>query len=124
MPKQKLTGTLEEQCEFLYQLAQEKMSQGNYTGAVHALVEIVTHAPTFRDAAVLLQVAKQKKSEQRRLLFSALGGASLFIGIGTILQLPNDWLFLLFAVVGAFVGFGIANYIEIRRDQLRKDQIQ
>ena len=119
MPKQKLTGTLDEQCEFLYQLAQEKMSQGNYTGAVHALDEIVTHAPTFRDAAALLQVAKQKKTEQRRLLFSALGGASLFIAAGTVLQLPNDWLFLLFAVVGAFVGFGIANFIEIRKHQNR-----
>ena len=100
------------------------MSQGNYTGAVHALAEIVAHAPTFRDATVLLEVAKQKKSEQRRLLFSALGGASLFIGMGTIFQLPNDWLFLLFAVVGALVGFGIANFIEIRREQLRRDQIR
>ena len=124
MPKQKLTGTLEEQCEFLYQLAQEKMSQGNYTGAVHALDEIVTHAPTFRDAVALLQTAKQKKAQQQRLLFSALGGGALFIGFGTVLQLPNDWLFLLFATVGAFVGFGIANLIEIRKDQVRKDQIQ
>ena len=124
MPKQKLTGTLEEQCEFLYQLAQEKMSQGNYTGAVHALEEIVTHAPAFRDVAALLQAAKGKKSEQRRLLFSAMGGAALFIAVGTVLQLPNDWLFLLFAVVGAFVGFGIANFIEIRKDQIHKDQLQ
>lgn len=124
MPKQKLTGTLEEQCEFLYQLAQEKMSQGNYTGAVHALAEIVTHAPAFRDAAALLQAAKRKKSEQRRLLFAAMGGAALFIAVGTVLQLPNDWLFLLFAVVGAFVGFGIANFIEIRKDRIHKDQLQ
>lgn len=124
MPKQKLTGTLEEQCEFLYQLAQEKIAQGNYTGAVHALEEIVIHAPTFRDAADLLQVAKQKKAEQRRMLFSALGGASLFIAIGTVLQLPNDWWFLLFAVVGAFVGFGIANFIELRKHQIRNDQIR
>lgn len=115
MPKQKLTGTLEEQCEFLYQLAQEKMSQGNYTGAVHALEEVVAHAPAFRDAATLLQAAKRKKSEQRRLLFAAMGGSALFIAVGTVLQLPNDWLFLLFAIVGAFVGFGIANFLEIRK---------
>lgn len=119
MPKQKLTGSLEEQCEFLYQLAQEKMAQGNYTGAVHALEEIVTHAPTFRDAAGLLQAAKHKKAEQRRLLFAAVGGAALFIAVGTMVQLPNDWWFLLFAVVGAFVGFGVANFIEIRKDQNR-----
>ena len=119
MPKQKLTGTLEEQCEFLYQLAQEKMVQGNYTGAVHALEEIVTHAPTFRDAAGLLQRAKQKKIEQRNLLFSALAGSALFIAAGTVLQLPNDWLFLLFAVSGAIVGFSIANFIELRKRQNR-----
>ena len=37
MPKQKLTGTLDEQCEFLYGLAITKMAEGNYTGAKHAL---------------------------------------------------------------------------------------
>ncbi len=115
MPKQTLTGTLEEQCEFLYQLAQEKMVQGNYTGAVHALKEIVKHLPSFRDAATLLVEAKQKKSEQQRLLFSAIGGAAIAIALGTLLQLPNDWLFLIFATVGAFVGFGISNFIELRK---------
>ncbi|HMN31708.1 MAG TPA: hypothetical protein PKE45_26400, partial [Caldilineaceae bacterium] len=54
MPKQLLTGTLEEQCEFLYTMAVEKMAQGNYTGAVHALKEVVKHAPDFRDAQALL----------------------------------------------------------------------
>ena len=38
--KQTLIGTLDEQCEFLYDLALEKMDQGNYTGAAHALKEI------------------------------------------------------------------------------------
>jgi hypothetical protein len=121
MPKQILSGTLEEQCEFLYQLAQEKMTQGNYTGATHALQEIVKHAPTFRDAAALLDEAKQKKAEQRSLLFSAMGGAALFIALGTILQLPNDWLFLTFAIVGALLGFAIGNVFEIRK---RRNQNQ
>lgn len=115
MPKQTLTGTLEEQCEFLYQMAQEKMTQGNYTGAAHVLHEIVKYAPTFRDAAALLAVAKQKKAEQRRLIFFVIGGSILFIAVGTSLQLPNDWLFLLFAVVGALVGFAIGNLLEIRK---------
>lgn len=117
MPKQTLTGTLEEQCEFLYQMAQEKMSQGNYTGAVHALKEVVKHAPNFRDAAVLLVEAKAKQSQHRRLLFSAMGGAMLLIALGTLLRLPNDWLFLLFAIIGALLGFGVANLIEIRHDK-------
>lgn len=115
MPKQTLTGTLEEQCEFLYQLAQEKMAQGNYTGAVHALQEVTKHAPTFRDAAALLREAKQKKAEHQRLLFMAMGGAALFIALGTVLQLPNDWLFLLFAAVGALLGYGVANFLEKQR---------
>lgn len=115
MPKQTLTGTLEEQCEFLYQLAQEKMSQGNYTGAVHALSEVVKHAPAFRDAAALLAAAKEKKAEQRRLLFAGMGGSFLFIVLGTFLQLANDWAFLAFAVVGALIGFGVANFFEIRK---------
>ena len=117
MPKQTLTGTLEEQCEFLYQMAQEKMSQGNYTGAVHALKEVVKHAPNFPDAAALLVEAKAKQSQHRRLLFSAMGGAMLLIAVGTLLRLPNDWLFLLFAIIGALLGFGVANLIEIRHDK-------
>lgn len=115
MPKQTLTGTLEEQCEFLYQLAQEKMVQGNYTGAVHALDEVVKHLPAFRDAAVLLTTAKQKKAEQRRLLFAGMGGSLLFIALGTFLQLPNDWAFLAFVFVGALFGFGVGNFFEIRK---------
>ena len=55
MPKQLLTGSLEEQCQFLYSLALEKIQQGNYTGAVHALKEIVKYKPDFLDAADLLQ---------------------------------------------------------------------
>jgi uncharacterized membrane protein AbrB (regulator of aidB expression) len=115
MPKQTLAGTLEEQCEFLYQLAQEKIAQGNYTGAVHALNEVVKHAPTFRDASALLAAAKKKKAEQRRLLFAALGGSFVFIAVGTFLQLPNDWAFLAFAVVGALIGFGVGNFFEMRK---------
>jgi hypothetical protein len=115
MPKQTLTGTLEEQCEFLYQMAQEKITQGNFTGAVHVLQEIVKHAPAFRDAAALLAEAKRKKAEQRRLIFWVIGGSILFIAFGTLLQLPNDWLFITFAVVGALVGFAIGNFWEIRK---------
>ena len=61
MPKQKLTGTLDQQCEFLYGLAITKMAEGNYTGAKHALQEIVKYKPDYRDAAQLLeQVSRQE----------------------------------------------------------------
>jgi len=117
MPKQLLTGTLEEQCDFLYNLAVEKMAQGNFTGAVHALQEVVTHAPDFRNAQALLAEAKTRKASQSRLLVAGLVGALLFVGIGTVLRIPNDLLFILLALVGALVGYGIGNWLESLRTQ-------
>jgi len=110
MPKQTLTGTLEEQCEFLYNMAQEKMTQGNFTGAVHTLQEIRKHAPNYRDVTALLAEAKRQKSAQSLLLVAAFLGAALFVGVGTFLKLPNDFLLLLLAVVGAVIGFGVGNF--------------
>jgi hypothetical protein len=111
MPKQLLTGTLDEQCEFLYDLALEKMQQGNYTGAVHALKEIVKHKPEFRDAGAVLAEAKRRKSEQNQLLWFAFGGAALFVFIGTVLQVGNDFLFLGLIAAGALVGFLVGNFV-------------
>lgn len=115
MPKQLLTGTLEEQCEFLYELALEKMQQGNFTGAVHALKEVVKYNPGFRDASAVLAEAKQRKSEQSQLLWFAFGGAGLFVFIGTLLQLANDFLFLALVAVGALVGFLVGNLVRSLR---------
>lgn len=111
MPNQTLTGTLEEQCEFLYNLAVEKMGQGNYTGAVHALKEIVKHKPDYRDAAQLLVEAKERKSEQTFLLLMAVVGASTAVAVGGMLGVPNDLVFLILVVFGALVGYGIGNLI-------------
>lgn len=115
MPKQTLEGTLEEQCEFLYQLALEKMEAGNFTGAVHALQEIVKYAPDYKDAAEQLQIARQRKSEQTFLLIFSLIGAILFVGVGTTLGLGNDlWLFG-FALVGLLIGYGAGNLLNSLR---------
>jgi hypothetical protein len=120
MPKQVLTGTLDEQCAFLYTLAQEKMTQGNFTGAVHALQEIAKHAPHFRDVQTLLAEAQWRKAQQRRLLIAGLLGAIVFVGIGSTLRLSNDLLLILLAVVGAVVGYGVGNYLEsFRQPTLR-----
>jgi hypothetical protein len=111
MPKQLLTGSLDDQCEFLYALALEKMQQGNYTGAVHALKEIVKYKPDFRDASAVLADAKRRKAEQGQLLWFAFGGAAVFVLFGTMLQVGNDFLFLALIAAGALVGFLVGNLV-------------
>ena len=111
MPKQKLTGTLEQQCEFLYGLAITKMAQGNYTGAKHALEEIVKYKPDFRDAQQLLQEVSRKKSDQTFLVVMAILGAAVGVAVGSIGQLGNDLVLLALAGIGALVGYGVGNYI-------------
>jgi hypothetical protein len=110
MPKQMLTGSLEEQCEFLYNLAVEKMAQGNFSGAVHALQEIVKYAPEYKDASQLLAEARRRRTTQSRLLWYAFAGAAVFIGIGTWLRMSNDFTLLFLAIVGALIGYGIGNW--------------
>jgi len=110
MPKQLLSGTLEEQCQVLYDMALEKMEKGNYTGATYALKEIVKYAPDYRDAAQLLDEAKRRKAEQRSLLLAAFLGVALFIGVGSRLQVGNDLTFLALAVIGALIGYGAGNF--------------
>lgn len=111
MRKQELTGTLEEQCETLYGIAQEKMSQGNYTGAYHALKDIVNHKPDFRDVGALFAEAKAKKSEQRFLILISLLTSMVFVWVGSQLQISNDFLFISVAIVGAILGYFIAIWI-------------
>ena len=109
--KKQLTGTLEEQCSFLYQVAQEKMEDGNYTGAVYALKEIVRHKPDYRDAAQLLEKARRHKKAQSFRLIISLTGAALFVGIGSTAGVPNDlWLFVL-AFAGLLLGYAVANMV-------------
>ncbi|HHY56546.1 MAG TPA: hypothetical protein GYA08_14050 [Chloroflexi bacterium] len=117
MPKQVLTGTLEEQCEFLYNLAAEKMAQGNYTGAVHVLKEIVKYKPDFRDAAALLAEAKARKSEQTFLLLMAAAGSVIAVAIGGAVGVPNDLIFLVILLVGALIGYGIGNFVQSFRQR-------
>ncbi len=109
--KKQLTGTLEEQCSFLYQLAQEKMASGNYTGAVYALKEIIKYQPDYGDAAQLLAKARLHKKAQTFRLVVSLIGAVIFTGIGSGAGLDNDlWLFA-FAFAGLLVGYVVANLV-------------
>lgn len=117
MPKETLSGTLDEQCEFLYDLALEKMNQGNYTGAAHALKEILKYKPGFRDTERLYEEVKARKSEQTFLLMMAFAGAAVFVAIGGVVGVPNDLVFLVVVVVGALVGYGIGNLISSFRSR-------
>jgi hypothetical protein len=111
MPKQKLTGTLEQQCEFLYGLALTKMAEGNYTGAKHALQEIVKYKPDYRDAQQLLEQVSRKKSDQSFLVVMAFVGAAVGVAVGSLGQLGNDLVLLVLAGIGALLGYGVGNYI-------------
>ena len=117
MPKQLLTGTLAEQCDFLYDLAQQKMAQGNYTGALHALKEIADYAPDYKDVTVLLEQAQKRKREQTMLIVTSLFGLALFVGAGSLVGVANDLWFLVLAVVGSVVGFFAGNALIIYRQR-------
>jgi uncharacterized membrane protein YeaQ/YmgE (transglycosylase-associated protein family) len=112
MPKQRLTGTLDQQCDFLYNLALDKMAQGNYTGAAYALKEVVKYAPHYRDAQALLAEANARKTAQQRLLIAGLVGAVLFAGLGSWWGWANDLYLIGFAVIGAIVGYAVGAWLE------------
>lgn len=119
MPKQLLSGTIDEQCDFLYELALDKMKDGNYTGAFHALKEVVSHRPDDAAAAEALSLAKFKKSEQRDLLLWSISGGIIFLGIGTWLGISNDLLFIGLTIVGVLVGYALANLFNSYRQRSR-----
>lgn len=121
MSKQLLTGSLDEQCDTLIRIAQDKMSEGNYTGAYHALKEVVKYRPDHQDALALLAVAKVRKSEQTRLLLISLVGAILFVGIGSVARLTNDLWLLVLGFVGLLVGYGIGNLLNSLRRTARPE---
>lgn len=111
MPKTLLTGTLEEQCAFLYNLAQEKAAVGNYEGAKHALKEILKHAPEYPGAAELMAEVRKGKREQNLMLAFVFGFAVLAVAVGTVKQVPNDWWFIGLIVAGGVAGFLVGNTI-------------
>lgn len=115
MPKEMLTGTLEEQCAFLYDLGREKMETGNYVGAIHAFGEIVKYAPDFRDTAELLETSRRRKAEQRFLIVGAIMGGVAMIAVGSALNLRNDLFLLALALVGTLVGYVLAIVVNGRR---------
>ena len=115
MPKEYLTGSLDEQCDFLYDMAIEKMQQGNFTGAAHALKEIVKYRPDFKDAQTLLAAAKRRKTEQRWLLIISLIGLTGGVYVGSTRGAANDLWLLLYAGIGLLIGYAIGNVLNSLR---------
>ena len=103
MARQELQGTLEEQCEFLYGLAVEKMQAGNFSGAVYALRELHRHEPDYRDVARLLAEVKVRKARQRNLILAGLAGGALAASIANLLGVAAD-LWLIAAAAAGLVG--------------------
>ena len=103
MARQELQGTLEEQCEFLYGLAVEKMQAGNFSGAAYALKELHRHDPEYRDVARLLAEVKIRKTRQRNLILAGLAGGALAASIANLLGVAAD-LWLIAAAAAGLVG--------------------
>lgn len=105
MPRQMLTGTLDEQCAFLFNLAKEKMAASNFTGAIHALKEIGKYAPDYPGMAELLEQARKAKREQALLVWFGFIGAMIGVFVGRWRGVPNDLWFLGLALAGAVIGY-------------------
>lgn len=115
MPKQMLSGTLDEQCAFLFELASEKAAAGNFSGATHALKEILKHKPDYPGARELMASALAGRRQQRLLLWFSLAGAIVGVFVGTQLNLSSDLRLLGMAALGGLVGFGVGDLIAGRR---------
>jgi len=115
MPKELLTGSLEEQCDFLYEMAIDKLAHGNFTGAAHVLGEIVKYVPDYKDAQALLWEAKRRKAEQRWLVIISLIGLAGGVFIGSLRGVSNDFWLLLYAGVGLLAGYAGGNLLNSLR---------
>lgn len=115
MAQHQLSGTLEEQLATVYDMVEERMSQGKYSGAVHYAKEIIKADPNYRDIEDILRRAKQAKREQSFTLSISLVGAVIVVAITRWLGLTEDWQSLFFALIGLILGFIAANWHFSRR---------
>ena len=105
MAQQRLKGTVEEQAAQLYEMAQEAMAEGRYTGAYRYLREIERAMPGFQDVPELLAKADHARREQRFLLLSSMAGGIVLIGVARLLGAQSEWLLLGSGAVGLVLGF-------------------
>ncbi len=109
MPKLQLAGSIDEQLATVYDMVQERLANGRYSGAVAYAKEIVKVDPNYRDIQELLRKAQRAKREQTWGLVVSLLAAVAAIALSRWIGLTRDWQMLLFGFVGLLGGFLLAN---------------
>ncbi len=103
-----LTGTPEEQADQLYEMAEEAMSQGRYSGAYRYWLEIEKALPGYRDVPQRLAEANRARREQRFLIMGALLGAAILVFVARTLGTQSELVLFGAAVAGLLVGWLIS----------------
>ncbi|MEA3336571.1 MAG: hypothetical protein U9R25_11720 [Chloroflexota bacterium] len=111
MATEQLHGTVEEQADQLYGMAEEAMEEGRFTGAVRYFAEIERALPGYRDVPQRLASARRARNEQRFSLFGSLLGAMLLIVLARILNASSEWVFLAAGAIGLILGFVLSQLI-------------
>ncbi len=115
MPKQQLSGTLDEQLATLYEMAQQRLAEGKYSGAVHFAKQIIKADPNYRDIQEILRKAQRAKSEQTWTLVASLVMAMLAIAFARPLGFSKDWQMLILGFFGLLIGFLLTTALFLRR---------
>ena len=108
MPKLQLAGSIDEQLATVYDMVQERLANGRYSGAVAYAKEIVKVDPNYRDIQELLHKAQRAKREQTWGLVVSLVAAVAAIALARWIGLTRDWQMLLFGFAGLLGGFLLA----------------
>lgn len=115
MPKQQLSGTLEEQMAALYEIVEQRMAEGKYSGAVHYANEIIKVDPNYRDIQHTLQKARHAKRQQTLTLIASLMTAMVGVAVASFAGFDKDWQMLLAGFIGLLLGYLLAVAIFFRR---------
>lgn len=117
MPKQQLSGTLEEQKAAVYEIVQQRMAEGKYSGAVHYAKEIIKADPDYRDIQQVLQQARQAKRQQTLTLVASLVAAIFGVAAASAAGFDADWQMLLAGFIGLLIGYLLAIAYFVRRSR-------
>ncbi len=109
MPKLQLAGSVDEQLATVYEMVQERMANGRYSGAVTYAKEIIRVDPNYRDIQEILAQAQRAKREQTWGLVISLVAAVVAVALARWIGLTRDWQMLIFAFVGLIGGFLLTN---------------